>query len=141
EFPRATDALGLLPRGPRAALRALGQSLADCGAPARVYGGYGWQLLTGLGYLRVSSDIDLWIAVDDAEHADAVVRHLEGFAPRQPRLDGELVFEDGTAVAWREWSAWRAGRARRLLVKRLHGAAMADASFLRRHVPVLEMAI
>jgi len=25
-------------------------------------------------------------------------------------------------------------------VKRLHGAAMADASFLRRHAPVLEMA-
>jgi phosphoribosyl-dephospho-CoA transferase len=42
-------------------------------------------------------------------------------------------------VAWREWSAWRAGRARRLLVKRLHGAAMADASFLRRHAPILEM--
>jgi phosphoribosyl-dephospho-CoA transferase len=140
EFPRSIDVLALLPRGPRAAMRALGQSLAACRAPARVYGGYGWQLLTGLGYLRESSDIDLWIAVDDAGHADAVVRHLEGFAPRQPRLDGELVFEDGTAVAWREWSAWRAGRARRLLVKRLEGAAMADASFLRRNTPLPEMA-
>ena len=140
EFPRATNATCLLPRGPRAALRVLGDALAACHAPARVYGGYGWQLLTGLGYLREGSDIDLWIAVGDADHADTVAQHLERFAPRHPRLDGEVVFEDGSAVAWREWSAWRAGRAHRLLVKRLHGAVMADASFLNRDARMLEMA-
>jgi phosphoribosyl-dephospho-CoA transferase len=140
EFPQAADAALLLPRGPRAAWRALVQSLAACQAPARVYGSYGWQLLTGLPYLREGSDIDVWVTVDDAAHADEVARCLERFASRQPRVDGELVFADGTAVAWREWSAWRAGRARQLLVKRLQGAAMADASFMRSTAAALEMA-
>lgn len=140
EFPRFADAAGLLPRIPRAAWRRLGQQLADCQAPARVYGAYGWQLLTGLACVRETSDIDLWIGVHDADQADAVAQHLENFAPRHPRLDGELVFDDGTAVAWREWQAWRAGRARHLLVKRLHGASMADAAFLRRNAQALEMA-
>jgi len=140
EFPRFDDAACLLPRIPRAAWRTLGRQLATCDAPARVYGAYGWQLLTGLPYVRETSDIDLWIGVRDADQADAVTHHLESFAPRHPRLDGELVFEDGTAVAWREWHAWRAGRARHLLVKRLFGASMADASFVRQHAPALEMA-
>jgi phosphoribosyl-dephospho-CoA transferase len=140
EFPRFADAAGLLPRIPRAAWRTLGRQLAACDVSARIYGAYGWQLLTGLPYVRERSDIDLWIGVRDAEQADTVAHHLECFAPRHPRLDGELVFEDGTAVAWREWHAWRAGRARHLLVKRLHGASMADASFVRRHAGVLEMA-
>jgi phosphoribosyl-dephospho-CoA transferase len=43
------------------------------------------------------------------------------------RLDGELVFPDGAAVAWREWHACRGGRTRRLLVKRLDGATLAEA--------------
>jgi len=140
EFPQAADAAALLPRGPRAAWRAMVQSLAACQAPARVYGSYGWQLLTGLAYVRESSDLDVWVAVDDAAHADEVARCLGNFASRQPCIDGELVFADGTAVAWREWSAWRAGRARQLLVKRLRGAAMADACFVRTTAAALEMA-
>ena len=34
------------------------------------------------------------------------------------------MFADGTAVAWREWIEWRAGRTRAVLVKRLTGAAL-----------------
>lgn len=140
EFPRASEVAALLPRAPRSAWRTLERALIDCRAPARVYGSYGWQLLTGLGYVRQGSDIDVWIAVGDADHADAVAHLLERLTPKQPRLDGELVFDDGTAVAWREWCAWRAGRARHLLVKRLHGAAMADTTFLRRLAHDLEVA-
>jgi phosphoribosyl-dephospho-CoA transferase len=140
EFPQAADASSLLPRGPRATWRALVRTLAACQAPMRVYGSYGWQLLTGLPYVRDGSDIDVWIPVHDIGHADGVTHHLETFASRRPRLDGELVFADGTAVAWREWSAWRAGRARQLLVKRLHGAALADATFVHSTAPALEIA-
>ena len=44
-------------------------------------------------------------------------------SPRlRPRLDGELVFGDGAAVAWREWAEWRAGVARAV-----HGQAPAAA--------------
>jgi len=41
-----------------------------------------------------------------------------------PRLDGELVFPDGAAIAWREWVAHREGRAAQVLVKRLRGVAL-----------------
>lgn len=85
------------------------------------------------------SDINLWIGVRDTAQADSIAHHLESFAPRHPRLDGELVFEDGTAVAWCEWRAWRAGRVRHVLVKHLHGASMTDASFVRQHAPAVEI--
>jgi phosphoribosyl-dephospho-CoA transferase len=42
------------------------------------------------------------------------------------RLDGELMLPVGDAIAWREWASWRAGRTRRVLVKRLNGAALCD---------------
>ena len=127
EFPRAAEAGRLLPRPLRAAWRALDAGLGALHAGARVYGSHGWQLLSGLDHVHPGSDIDLWIAVDDAAHADAVARELQHFAGGQRvRLDGELVFPDGAAVAWREWHAWRGGRTRRLLVKRLDGATLAE---------------
>ena len=42
------------------------------------------------------------------------------------RLDGELVFERGQAVAWREWLAWRAGRVKTVLVKHIGGACLSS---------------
>ncbi len=45
-----------------------------------------------------------------------------------PRLDGELSFPDGSAVAWREWVAWRSGRVSAILVKRLCGVALEAGS-------------
>ncbi|WPH15957.1 malonate decarboxylase holo-[acyl-carrier-protein] synthase [Variovorax paradoxus] len=140
EFPRFDDAACLLPRNLRVAWRTLGRQLAGCLAPARVYGAYGWQLLTGLPYVCKTSDIDLWIGVRDTGHADSVAHHLKSLALRHQRLGGELIFEDGTAVAWCEWRAWRAGRVRHVLVKHLHGASIADASFVRQHAPAVEIA-
>lgn len=143
EFPLATQATAMLPRSARVAWRGLCAALADSQASARVYGGYGWQQITGLDYVHAGSDLDLWVRVNDAAQADQVAALLAGLTPETftgPRLDGELVFPDGTAVAWREWRAWRAGRARGLLLKRLHGAAMADAAFVARWQGVPEMA-
>jgi phosphoribosyl-dephospho-CoA transferase len=62
--------------------------------------------------------------VDETEQADAAVAALQRCGSDSLRLDGELMFADGGAVAWREWAAWRTGRCRTLLVKRLHGAAL-----------------
>jgi phosphoribosyl-dephospho-CoA transferase len=124
EFPPAVDALPLLPRRARAHLEPLLDKLIALGTPARVYGSHGWQLLTGLDYLHRRSDLDLWIAVDDAADADAAAACLASARVDRPRIDGELVFTDGTATAWREWAAWRAGRTSGLLVKRLHGASI-----------------
>ena len=44
-----------------------------------------------------------------------------------PRLDGELLFPDGAAIAWREWVAHRDGRVAQVLVKRLRGVALESA--------------
>ena len=99
--------------------------VAACGTSAHVYGSYGWQALSGLVHICPTSDLDIWVAVDDAVQADAVTKRLTAFALGTPRLDGELMFPDGAAVAWREWSEWRAGRARAVMVKRLSDVELA----------------
>lgn len=124
EFPLLQEALPELPRSARAALQDLAAELAGLGVRARAYGSVGWQRVTGLPYLHERSDLDLWLAVDEAEQADAAAAALQRCAPTGLRLDGELMFADGSAVAWREWTAWRHGAYRTLLVKRLHGAAL-----------------
>lgn len=126
EFPTLAQALPQLPRGARPDLQTLQGALHRLGVRARTYGSTGWQHLTGLRYLHERSDLDLWFAVEDAAQADRVVALLQ--ACRAPvRIDGELVFPHGGAVAWREWAAWREGRCRSVLVKRLHGAALGQA--------------
>lgn len=125
EFPQLDRILPLLAsEAQRQALRQLHAELLQAGALAHVYGSHGWQALTGLEYLRPGSDLDLWVAVRAASHAD-VVAELLAACPEEPlRIDGELVFSDGNAVAWREWQAWRAGRTRAVMSKHLHGLAL-----------------
>ena len=130
-FPLASQLPPLLARPQRAAWRALCAALSACGARARVYGSHGWQLLTGLDHLRAGSDIDLCIAVDGPAQADAVAALLQSWGDDGPRLDGELVFHGGSAVAWCEWLAWRAQRTPAVLVKRLDGVALQHAPFWR----------
>lgn len=126
EFPALDRVLAQLPAASRSGARRLAQALQGQGLTARAYGSHGWQALTGLEHLRAGSDLDLWLGVADIAQADAAATLLAGYAG-PVRLDGELVFPDGTAVAWREWGAWREGRTRALLVKRLHGASTVRA--------------
>ncbi|MBQ1763421.1 MAG: malonate decarboxylase holo-[Aquincola sp.] len=125
EFPRTEDIAPQLPRKVGHAWRAWCHSLAAAGGQARVYGSRGWRSLTGLSHVRRGSDIDLWIGVGDDATADAVAALLAHAPQGLPRVDGELMFEDGAAVAWREWQAWRSGASRALLVRTI------DRSFLR----------
>ncbi|RQP23510.1 malonate decarboxylase holo-[acyl-carrier-protein] synthase [Piscinibacter terrae] len=124
EFPLLEKLVPQLPHSARTPARQLASSLRACDATARVYGSHGWQYLTGLQHVHESSDIDVWVSVTGPDHADAVAAALDAFAAPTRRLDGELVFDGDAAVAWREWMAWRNGRARGLLVKRLRGVAM-----------------
>jgi phosphoribosyl-dephospho-CoA transferase len=124
EFPGAADVLRLLSGRARSRVQTLLEGLSSIDAPARVYGGYGWQLISGERYVHADSDLDLWIAVESEAQADAVAATLQSRAPERPRVDGEIIFTDGAAVAWREWVTWRAGRTRGLLVKRLQGASI-----------------
>ena len=122
EFPLADELLRVLPASARPAWRTLCAGLRAVNADARVYGSHGWQLLSGLDHVRAGSDIDLWLSVSDEAQADAAAGCLQSASDALPRLDGELMFDDdGAAVAWREWLAWRAGRVKSLLVKTLVG--------------------
>ena len=123
-FPLADAAARLLPRSLAATWRSLVAALAASDCAARVYGGYGWQALTRLAYVHAQSDLDLLLPVGSDAQADEVARTLASAAWDGPRLDGELLFPDGAAVAWREWREHRQGRAARVLIKRLHGVAL-----------------
>jgi phosphoribosyl-dephospho-CoA transferase len=128
EFPHALDVQALLSPSDRPAWARLMRSLGAAGATPRVYGSHGWQLVSGLPCLRPGSDIDLWLAVEDARQADAAAERLLAFpAAGAPRLDGELVFPGGLAFAWREWLRWRIGQCRSVLAKTLHGPRVMHA--------------
>jgi phosphoribosyl-dephospho-CoA transferase len=136
EFPRAAEVTGLLPPRVRGAWQTLLKMLAALGVVPRVYGSFGWQRLTRLTYLHADSDLDLRLPVDDAAMADAVTAALHAAPFAMPRLDGEIVFPDDSAVAWREWRLWRERRADRVLVKRLRGVAMERGdAWLVEHQP------
>lgn len=123
-FPAGAAIARELPRALAGPWRALLGELSAAGCAPRVYGGYGWQALTRLAYVHAASDLDLLLPVDSMGQADAVVRVLSSTAWADPRLDGELLFPDGGAIAWREWAAWREGRTSAVLVKRLRGVAL-----------------
>jgi phosphoribosyl-dephospho-CoA transferase len=120
EFPLVREAAALLPRAARAPARALLDRLQALAIQPRAYGSYGWQVLSGETYVREGSDLDLWVAVDNHTQASAAASVLAGTDTLSGvRLDGELLFPDGAGVAWREYAAWREGRARTVLVKRI----------------------
>ena len=136
EFPGAAAVTSLLPAAARNAWLNLLTALAVVGAAPRVYGSFGWQRITGLPYLHAGSDLDLRVSVSDAAMADAVAAAMHAPAFATPRLDGEIVFPDGSAVAWREWRAWRERRVDRILVKRLRAVAMeTDDAWLGEQQP------
>ena len=143
EFPRLAGMHDLLPPLARGAVRELLGRLDECHATARVFGSYGWQAISGLDHVHAASDLDLSVTDEGAAHANAVARALASFEspqPPPPRLDGELLFNDGSAVAWREWSEWRAGRARAVLVKRLDGVSLRRDTAWCEHVQMTELA-
>jgi len=140
EFPRLAEVQALLPPPAREAVRELADRLDACHATARVFGSYGWQAISRLDHVRTDSDLDLSVAVDGAVHADAAVRALASFGAVRPRLDGELVFGDAAAVAWREWREWRAGRARAVMVKRIDGVCLQRDTAWCGHAGLAEVA-
>ncbi len=119
EFPAAEAITRLLGRTARPQWLRLFQALAQAGYKPRVYGSYGWQGLTGQDHVRPGSDLDLLLSVPSPEAADHAVALLADHAAHNlaVRLDGELMFHNGTALPWREWLAWRSGQVGSVIVK------------------------
>jgi phosphoribosyl-dephospho-CoA transferase len=99
--------------------------------PLRVYGSFGWQHLTGLPCVRASSDLDLLAPVPNLECASTVARALEALC-LSCRVDGELVFPGGRAVAWREFLQLAGGAVDRVLVKERHQVQLLGLAELGR---------
>ncbi len=103
------------------ALSSLAAKFAN--AAVAVYGSWAWQALTGLPYLHPSSDIDVLLHPTSQTQLLAMLQALQSAAPTKDasvQIDGEIVFPDGSAVAWREWLQAR----ERVLVKNFAAVQM-----------------
>jgi phosphoribosyl-dephospho-CoA transferase len=101
------------------------------------YGSLLWQHRTGLAYLSPSSDLDvLWPVPGGFDVSSLVFGIAEVQRDAPLRIDGEIVFPDGTAVNWRElWNAYRAGDRAAVLAKSMEGVRLLDISSLSRVGP------
>lgn len=108
----------------------LSEALSTQGVQARVYGSHGWQFLTDLPYLHAESDIDLSLSVTDFEAASQVVQRLEA-AQLHLRVDGEIVFPAGQAIAWRELQKLVEQQASQVMVKDRHSIRLAAMEEVR----------
>lgn len=96
----------------------LARAVAAAGTSLATYGSLAWEALSGEAYRHVDSDIDILCDVADEAQLDAVLAALAAAAARLPcRLDGELRFADGYAVAWQEVGARRNDPAGEVLAK------------------------
>lgn len=97
--------------------------------PALAFGSLAMQALTGMSYVRESSDIDVLIAPRTKEE---LTTSLAALSEAQLPLDGEIVFPNGDAVAWKEWMQAYGGR---VLVKTLSGVRLERSETLLAMLP------
>ena len=109
----------------------LASALSQLGTQAHVYGSYGWQWLTGLGYWHDTSDLDLTVEVHSFEMASLVVERLAS-SSLDCRIDGEIVFPQGHAIAWREFQQLIQGKTTKVLVKDRHQLRLATLEEVQR---------
>lgn len=74
------------------------------GLSPAAYGSVALQAVTGQSYLREGSDIDVLLRPLGRAHLEDALALLARHAAVLP-LDGEIVFPDGRAVAWKELQA------------------------------------
>jgi len=94
-------ALDAVPGDWRTALAALAREAGDAELELAVYGSVALAAITGQRYLTPASDIDLLLRPADHAQLTAGLALLARHAALMP-LDGEVVFPDGRAVAWKE---------------------------------------
>lgn len=87
----------------RQALSILDKAIRRSGARLGIFGSLAWEALTGEAYRHADSDIDIICDIASQDQLATCLAALEDAARRLPcRLDGEVRFPGGVAVAWRE---------------------------------------
>jgi len=124
---RALPLLGALDAVPpswRDTLALLEREAADAGIALAVYGSVALEALTGQPYLTPASDIDLLLHPLSRQQLKTGLALLSRHAATLP-LDGEVVFADGRAVAWKELcAAFDSAPGTRVLAKGLDRIAL-----------------
>ena len=120
------DAVAASPPAWSAGLDAL--VTASAGLTLRVYGSLAQQALTGAPCVSATSDIDLLFYPSTQKQLDAGLALLQTHGQQLP-LDGEIMFPNGAAVAWREWVLATSSQAH-VLVKELTVARLAPINSL-----------
>jgi phosphoribosyl-dephospho-CoA transferase len=103
-----------------------------CGIEPAAFGSLLWQHATGLAYLSEHSDLDvLWPIRHECDVIALVFEIAEVQRKARLRIDGEVVFPDGSAVNWRElWNVCCDPGHGRVLAKSMHGARLVDLASL-----------
>jgi len=129
-FPTLREVARAMPWWPAA--QELDEKLAHLAVTSRVYGSHGWQWLTRMSYLHAESDLDITLNVAHFQTARQVTGLLAAAeAEFGPRLDGEIVFPGGQAVAWRELQRLLAGHTPQALLKDRHHIRLASLAELQ----------
>jgi phosphoribosyl-dephospho-CoA transferase len=117
-------ALDVVPAAWQEALTALEREAAGAGLGLAVYGSVALEALTGQRYLTPASDIDLLLRPLNRAQLAAGLELLARHAAGLP-LDGEVVFGDGRAVAWKELrTALNSAPGTRVLAKGMERVAL-----------------
>lgn len=96
-------------------LRRVAEDGGRAGFLISAFGSLAWTARSGVRFVREDSDADLLFQAAPSAAGRTFYRFLEACAEHDlPRLDGELILDDGQAVAWREL----ARRPDELIVKR-----------------------
>jgi phosphoribosyl-dephospho-CoA transferase len=123
---RAPALAAVIPHVPshwRPPLTVLRQRAEAIGIAFRVFGSAAWQMLTCLAYVTDASDVDLlWQPATPAQLAEGMAILDAWQRDSGVSADGEIIFGDDDAVAWREWR--KSGNHAHVLVKRLDGPVM-----------------
>lgn len=90
------------------AVAALSAEFQQLGIGVGVFGSFAWHYLTGKEYIYQGSDIDLLLVIKTARQLQRLPDLLQSLTEiSQRRIDGEISFPNGQAVAWREWFSTR----------------------------------
>ena len=115
------DCLPRLEMHARTVLADLDATLLASGVQLGVFGSLAWEVLSGESYRHAESDIDLICDLRSHRQLDDSLHALRVASARMTcRLDGELRFPGGDAVAWRELAACRHRPTAQVLVKGLY---------------------
>ncbi len=105
---------------------------ARIGLEPWAFGSLLWQHQTGLTYLSPHSDLDLLWPVPPSLDVFSLVFSIAEVQRDAPlRIDGEVIFPDGSAVNWRElWNAHRTADRATVLAKSMEAVRLFDIASL-----------